>query len=160
MNPMTPDGCYFVVKGQLWRCTDIFLTILWILQNARDSAKIDQSKRLESGELQQVLLSPEIFSRYYDGIIQGAFLRAALPTELDYSAHEPHSASMADIILRVVQGYGFERGDASMEFITALAIGKIRLHKEVDERLRSKIKMVLKDVVADIEYLLGEDSPI
>jgi len=141
-------------------CTDIFLTILWILQNARESAKIDQSKRLESGELQQVLLSPEIFSRYDDGIIQGAFLRAALPTELDYSAHEPHSASMADIILRVVQGHGFERGDASMEFITALAIGKIRLHKEVDERLRSKIKMVLKDVVADIEYLLGEDSPI
>ncbi|RMS24806.1 hypothetical protein [Pseudomonas syringae] len=141
-------------------CTDIFLTILWILQNAREGAKIDQSKRLESGELQQVLLSPEIFSRYDDGIIQGAFLRAALPTELDYSAHETHSASMADIILRVVQGHGFERGDASMEFITALAIGKIRLHKEVDERLRSNIKTALQDSVDDIDYLLGEDSPI
>lgn len=100
-------------------CTDVFLTILWILQNARENAKIDQTKRLESGELQQVLLSPEIFSRYDDGIIQGAFLRAEWPTELDYSAHETHSASMADIILRVVQGHGFERGDASMEFITA-----------------------------------------
>ncbi|VVP30676.1 hypothetical protein PS874_04193 [Pseudomonas fluorescens] len=22
MNPMTPDGRYFVVKGQLWRCTN------------------------------------------------------------------------------------------------------------------------------------------
>jgi hypothetical protein len=22
MNPATPDGRYFVVKGQLWRCTD------------------------------------------------------------------------------------------------------------------------------------------
>lgn len=141
-------------------CTDIFLTILWILQNARESAKIADSKRLESGELQQVLLSPEIFSRYDDGIIQGAFLRAALPTELDYSAHETHSASMADIILRVVQGHGFERGDASMEFITALAIGKIRLHKEVEEKLRRSIKLALQSKVGDINQLLGEDAPI
>lgn len=141
-------------------CTDIFLTILWILQNARESAKIADSKRLESGELQQVLLSPEIFSRYDDGIIQGAFLRAALPTELDYSAHETHSASMADIILRVVQGHGFERGDASMEFITALAIGKIRLHKEVEEKLRNSIKQALVAKVGNIDLLLGEESPI
>lgn len=48
---------------------------------------------------------------------------------------------MADIILRVVQGHGFERGDASKEFITVLAIGKIRLHKEVGERLRNNIKI-------------------
>ncbi|WP_208692677.1 hypothetical protein [Pseudomonas oryzihabitans] len=141
-------------------CTDIFLTILWILQNARKGAKIDQSKRLESGELQQVLLSPEIFSRYDDGIIQGAFLRAALPTELDYSAHETHSASMADIILRVVQGHGFERGDASMEFITALAIGKIRLHKEVDERLRNSIRSAFPGHTDAIKILFGEESPI
>lgn len=141
-------------------CTDIFLTILWILQNARESAKIADSKRLESGELQQVLLSPEIFSRYDDGIIQGAFLRAALPTELDYSAHETHSASMADIILRVVHGHGFERGDASMEFITALAIGKIRLHKEVEEKLRNNIKQALQGRVDNVDLLLGEASPI
>ncbi|MBD8682380.1 hypothetical protein [Pseudomonas sp. CFBP 13719] len=140
-------------------CTDIFLTIVWILQNARKGAKIDQSKRLESGELQQVLLSPEIFSRYDDGIIQGAFLRAALPTELDYSAHETHSASMADIILRVVQGHGFERGDASMEFITALAIGKIRLHKEVDEKLRRNIRLALPGHTDAIKILFGEESP-
>lgn len=138
-------------------CADIFLTILWVLQNARENAKINDVKRLESGELQQVLLSPEVFSRYDDGIIQGAFLRAALATELDYSAHETYSASMADIILRVVKGHGFERGDASMEFITALAIGKIRLHKEIEEKLRTSIKQVLQYKVDDIGLLLGED---
>lgn len=139
-------------------CVDIFLTILWILQNARENAKIKDAKRLESGELQQVLLTPEVFSRYDDGIIQGAFLRAALPTELDYSAHETYSASMADIILRVVQGYGFERGDAALEFITSLAIGKIRLHKEVDEKLRASIKLALENKVGDIGLLLGEEA--
>lgn len=142
-------------------CTDVFFTILWILQNARENAKVADSKRLESGELQQVLLSPEVFSRYDDGIIQGAFLRAAWPTELDYSAHEIHSASMADIILRVVQGHGFERGDASMEFIIALAIGKIRLHKEVDGRLRSSIKNALNGKIGNIGFLLGDElAPI
>lgn len=67
---------------------------------------------------------------------------------------------MADIILGVVQGHGSERGEASMEFVTALAIGKIRLHKEDDEKLRSNIKLALQDRVEDIELLLGEDLPI
>lgn len=142
-------------------CVDIFLTILWVLQNARENAKIKDAKRLESGELQQVLLSPEIFSRYDDGIIQGAFLRAAQATELDYSAHETYSVSMADIILRIAQGYGYERGEAAMEFITALAIGKIRLHKEIDRKLKAAIELALKGKVDDVELLLsGKPSPI
>jgi hypothetical protein len=142
-------------------CVDVFLTIHWILQNARDNAKIKDAKRLESGELQQVLLTPEIFSRYDDGIIQGAFLRAALPTELDYSAHETFSTSMADIILRVVQGYGHERGEAAMEFVIALAINKIRLHKEVDSKLRLALKHALASHVQDIDLFLDpEPTPI
>lgn len=136
-------------------CADIFLTILWILQNARESAKVKDVKRLESGELQQVLLSPEVFARYDDGIIQGAFLRAALPTELDYSSHEIHSASMADIIFRIAQGYGYERGEAAMEFVTALAIGKIRLHKEIDAKLRANLAHALENKEKDIELMLG-----
>ena len=142
-------------------CADIFLTILWVLQNARENGKINDAKRLESGELQQVLLSPEVFSRYDDGIIQGAFLRAALPAELDYSAHETYSASIADIILRVAQGYGYERGEAAMEFIVALAIGKIRLHKEIDKKLRAGIAQALQGKVDDVGLLLGDQpSPI
>ena len=66
---------------------------------------------------------------------------------------------MADIILRVVQGHGFERGDASMEFITALAIGKIRLHKEVDEKLRRNIRLALPGHTDAIKILFGEESP-
>lgn len=139
---------------------DIFLTILWILQNAREGAKIKDAKRLESGELQQVLLTPDVFSRYDDGIIQAAFLRAALPTELDYSAHETYSAAMADIILRVAIGYSHERGEAAMEFIIALAIEKIRLHKEVDKKLRAYLNAALGTQIADLARLLGgEPAP-
>lgn len=89
---------------------------------------MQNAKRLESGELQQVLLSPEVFSRFDDGVIQAAFLRAALPAELDYRAQETHSLAMGDI----TPGYGQERGEAALEFVIALAIGKIRLHKDID----------------------------
>ncbi|RDL16218.1 hypothetical protein [Pseudomonas jessenii] len=138
--------------------TDIYLTILWILQNARYSDKVQDAKRLESGELQQVLLSPEVFSRFDDGVIQAAFLRAALPAELDYRAHETHSLSMADIIQRIAAGFGYERGEAAMEFVMALAIDKIRLHKEVDSRLRSSLIDTLSTPVPEIRYLLDPES--
>lgn len=138
--------------------TDIFLTILWILQNARYSSKLKDFKRLQSGELQQVLISPELFSRFDDGVIQAAFLRAALPTELDYRTHEIYSTSMADIILRVAVGYGHERGEAAMEFVMALAIGKIRLHKEVDAMLRRDLISKLTAHIPEISYLLDPEA--
>ncbi|MBK5003876.1 hypothetical protein [Pseudomonas sp. S32] len=165
-DPMTLSRGFAFVDGKKdvrgSTSTDIYLTILWILQNARYSDKVQTAKRLESGELQQVLLSPDVFSRFDDGVIQAAFLRAAVPAELDYRAHETHSLSMADIIQRVAAGYGQERGEAAMEFVMALAIAKIRLHKDVDSRLRASLIETLSPYVPEIPYLLDPecDSPL
>ncbi|EJM26373.1 hypothetical protein PMI24_03764 [Pseudomonas sp. GM25] len=165
-KPMTLSRGFAFVDGKKdvtgATSTDIYLTILWILQNARYSDKVQNAKRLESGELQQVLLSPDVFSRFDDGVIQAAFLRAALPTELDYRAQETHSLSMADIIQRVAAGYGQERGEAAMEFVMALAIGKIRLHKEIDSRLRASLIQILSPHVPEIIYMLDPEyeSPL
>lgn len=115
-------------------------------------------KRLESGELQQVLLSPEVFSRFDDGVIQAAFLHAALPTELDYRADEAQSLAMSDIIYRLAAGYGHERGEAAMEFVMALAIEKIRLHKKEDSQLRKRLIDVLSAHVPEIGHLLDPES--
>ncbi|MFI8739020.1 hypothetical protein ACIGKM_24130 [Ectopseudomonas toyotomiensis] len=160
-KPMTLSRGFAFVDGKRdvrgASSTDIYLTILWILQHARHSDKVQSAKRLESGELQQVLLSPEVFSRFDDGVIQAAFLRAALPTELDYRAHETLSLSMADIIQRVTAGYGQERGEAALEFVMALAIGKIRLHKDVDRCLRENLIKGLSPRVPEIIYLLDPD---
>ncbi|MGE7955837.1 hypothetical protein ACQKQA_04410 [Pseudomonas sp. NPDC089530] len=150
-----PDGKTNVTVAT---STDIFLTILWILQNARYGEKIANAKRLESGELQQVLLSPEVFSRFDDGVIQAAFLHAALPTELDYRADETQSLAMSDIIFRLAAGYGYERGEAAMEFVMALAIEKIRLHKTEDTRLRQRLIKVLEDKIPEIVHLLDPDA--
>jgi hypothetical protein len=161
-QPMTLSRGFAFVDGKKdvtgASSTDIYLTISWILQNARYSDKVQNAKRLESGELQQVLLSPDVFSRFDDGVIQASFLRAALPTELDYRAQETHSLSMADIIQRVAAGYGHERGEATMEFVMALAIDKIRLHKGVDSRLRADLIKILSPHVPEVLYLLDPDS--
>lgn len=157
-EPMTLSRGFAFVDGtedvRIATSTDIYLTILWILQNARHSDKVQNAKRLESGELQQVLLSPDVFSRFDDGVIQAAFLRAALPAELDYRAQETYSLSMGDIIKRVAAGYGQERGEAALEFVIALAIGKIRLHKDIDSRLRDSLIEILSPHLPEIPYLL------
>ncbi|MNG10285.1 hypothetical protein D3C84_937440 [compost metagenome] len=105
-----------------------------------------------------MLLSPEVFSRFDDGVIQAAFLHAALPTELDYRADETQSLAMSDIIFRLAAGYGYERGEAAMEFVMALAIEKIRLHKTEDTRLRQRLIKVLEDKIPEIVHLLDPDA--
>ncbi|WP_256664764.1 hypothetical protein [Pseudomonas sp. SZ57] len=65
--------------------------------------------------------------------------------------------SMADIIQRVAAGCGQERGEAAMEFVMALAIGKIRLHKDVDSRLRASLIAMLSQHVPETLYLLDPE---
>lgn len=137
---------------------EIFLTINWVLQNARQSVKVGEGKKLASIELQQVLLSPEVFSRYDDGVIQAAFLRAAHPAELDYREHESYSLAMADIIKRIVRGYGFSRGEAALEFIVALCIGKIALHSTVTGKLNDFICNQMESHLKGIDTLFAKES--
>lgn len=55
MHPTTPDGHYFVVKGQLWRCTNPSLTeqerqrLVHDLMNARRDVK--KAKRAEDSSM-------------------------------------------------------------------------------------------------------------
>lgn len=56
MNPTTPDGRYFVVKGQLWRCSDPSLAadkrqlLVNQLMNARRQVKAAKAR----GDLEQL----------------------------------------------------------------------------------------------------------
>lgn len=77
---------------------------------------------------------------------------------MDYRAHEAQSLVMSDIIYRLAAGYGHERGEAAMEFVMALAIEKIRLHKKEDSQLRKKLIAVLSNHIPEIGYLLDPDS--
>ena len=55
MHPTTPDGRYFVVKGQLWRCTNPSLTeqerqrLVHVLMGARRDVK--KAKRADDSSM-------------------------------------------------------------------------------------------------------------
>lgn len=53
---------------------------------------------------------------------------------------------------------GHERGEAAMEFVMALAIEKIRLHKKEDARLRRRLIEALEDKIPEIAYLLDPNA--
>ena len=76
----------------------------------------------------QVALDPENFARFNDGVIQASILRAALPSELDYRGNAEASTFMGVLLERVASRLG-EPQQAELEFLTALAIGRLRLNK-------------------------------
>src|SRR5690606_29381259 len=79
----------------------IFATIAAILQQARDRKFANPEHWLNTDAFQQVVLAPDNFARYNDGIIQAALLRAAYPSELDYSRDAASSIYMLDLLLKI-----------------------------------------------------------
>lgn len=115
---------------------DVFFTMSCLLQCARESDKLNPSLRLDSAEFQHVVIAPQNFERYNDGIIQAALLRAATASELDYSGERELSQAMTDLLIKVVSAYKRERGEAAHEFLIALASKRLRLAVEDVKRFR------------------------
>ena len=113
----------------------VLSTIASCLQRAREDQSIPDTHRLYSSALQQVVLDPENFSRFNDGIIQAALLRASYPSEIDYSSIPDASRGLGRMLKRLFHNFGREQGEASLEFAFALAIGKLKLERNTHEEL-------------------------
>ena len=108
---------------------DVFATISSVLQNLR-TAPQSAKEALRSGWFRQTLIHPEVFGRFNDGIIQASFLRAALPSELDYRSEPELSEQLARLIGRIVEGAHLVRGEGAFEFLLALGSERLRLKAE------------------------------
>jgi hypothetical protein len=104
---------------------DVFFTILAVLYDLRASR--DTEHTLHQHEHAHRVLSPRCFDRFNDGVIQGSLLRAALPPELDYSASEALSVEMKQVLDVILSSDATDTGEASREFLLALALGRLRL---------------------------------
>lgn len=107
---------------------EVMGTVSAVLQNARTASSVAVAQRLRSPMLMQVALDPENFARFNDGVIQASILRAALPSELDYRGDADASTFMRVLLERVASRMG-EPQQAELEFLTALAIGRLRLNE-------------------------------
>lgn len=102
---------------------DILFTIACVLENLRDG----RSPRLHRTAFRHGFIAPSTFGRFNDGVIQSAFLRAAMPGELDYSGDEDASREMARLLKRIFGEWDRPRGEATVEFLISLMCGRMRL---------------------------------
>lgn len=110
-----------------WKPEDIqqskvYFCILSVLHNFRLKKNIRQTI------YERHILDPENFNRYNDGIIQSSLLRAATNKELNYEIDINSSVLMATIIISSIEDYK-NKDTAPYEFLMAICIGKLTLHK-------------------------------
>jgi hypothetical protein len=106
---------------------DVFYTISNVLQKLRTTAPKPGARALRANWFQQTLLDPSNLGRFNDGVIQASLLRAARPTEIDFSGDAGSRLDAARIVRRIIDGAHRPRGEAAGEVLIALGSGRLRL---------------------------------
>jgi hypothetical protein len=106
---------------------EVLATVAVLLQRARELDKLPDERRLSTSSYRHVVLDPENFARFNDGVLQAALLRCAHPAELDYRADHAASDFMKALILRALARATEEAGEAALEFLLALATRRLQL---------------------------------
>lgn len=102
-----------------------FVSMSSAIQHAREFAQ--PALRLSSSIHETVVLDPENFLRFNDGVLQASLLRAALPHELDYSGAPELSEVIREFLEKIFINHERSYGDAALEFAFALAAGHLCL---------------------------------
>lgn len=117
-------------KGDVSQAATFFV-IAAILHNMRTGKK---TPRLGQHSFVRKVLSPRCFDRFNDGAIQASILRAAFPSEIDYSTSPELSKEMRSIIEVILNHANNQVGEAAREFM--IAIGTERLQLCTDDLIK------------------------
>lgn len=130
-----------------------YLTVASVLQAARElNSPVNQ---LKSTGYESVVLAPENFLRFNDNLLQACVLRAAHPSELDYSASPHLSTLMKEFLLKMFKRHKDGYGASALEFAAALALGRLKLKKaDVQEILDKSIPSMASEPSALLGFLL------
>jgi hypothetical protein len=104
---------------------DVFCSIAVLLHRMRTDSSV--KVRLTQSPFNRSILDRETFARFSDGVVQASILRSAHPAELDYRLKEGLSATMAGLIDRLLTESESPEGEACMEFLVALGLGRLQL---------------------------------
>lgn len=74
-----------------------------------------------------VLLTPEAFTTFNDGVLKASLLRAARKSDLMYEVDTGYSKQMKEIVLIELRGWPVGTGDALPEMLLALATKRLRI---------------------------------
>ncbi len=140
---------------------EVYFTVSAVLHALRQPHRPGEdspSSRLIQHEHHRVLLSPQCFTRFNDGIIQAAFLRAANQDELDYHISPLLSEEMLEVLTPVFENWNNDIGEACAEFLLALATEKLQLADKDTRQLLDAFKLksgVPKHLLSLSEFILG-----
>lgn len=118
-----------------------YLAVTAVLQHAREFE--DPARRLRSTLYETVVLDPENFLRFNDGVLQASLLRAAYTSELDYSMTIDGSQGMREILEKILLNHARRYGEAALEFAAALAAGHLRLARPDATELFASVRQLL-----------------
>jgi hypothetical protein len=121
---------------------EVLATVGVLLQRAREFEKIPDERRLASSSFRQVMLHPENFTRFNDGVLQAALLRNAYPSELDYRSDHADSDFMKAVVLRALARSTEEAGEGILEFLLALGLRRLQLEE-------SHLEIVVAEATAE-----------
>lgn len=107
---------------------EVLATIACLLQRAREEKSLSDENSLASSTFRHVLIDPENFARYNDGVIQSSILRCAYPSELDYRSDYSSSNFIKQLVIRMISRMDSEQGEAALEFLLALGCGKLKVN--------------------------------
>lgn len=122
----------------------VLLSTAALLQAVRTAKDNSDETSLRTSLFQHSLICPESFTRFNDAAIQAALLRAAYPSELNYSVSPDMSHDMKRLLMKWFQYHEHPAGAASAEFLLAMAIGKLKLC-EGDQRAVLEYAATLPD---------------
>lgn len=133
---------------------EVMFTIMSVLHYVRQDRGVDFGSRADVAD--RLVLDPICFERFNDGVIQAALLRATRRTELDYSIAPEKSKQMALILEAILRNAESESGEAALEFLLALATGKLQLTDEDFRRLETE--QPLGDIDHDLASALWRQA--
>ncbi|MBT1696079.1 hypothetical protein KK083_04270 [Fulvivirgaceae bacterium PWU4] len=123
---------------------DIYFTISCILNNLRSSD--DKERRIIQEEYKRVLLDPDNFTRFDDGVIQASFLRTSKPEEINYQLDVQSSDRMKNIIFKMIEGHkDIYTSEALIEFLFAIGTKKLKLFIDHITEIVQKVNREVKN---------------
>lgn len=126
--------------------SDVFFSIAYVVNRLRNSSS--HSHVLQQSSFVRNLLSPANFNRFNDGIIQASLIRCARNQEMNYAIDSALSKEMKEILITIFKYRTEPQGEALLEFLYAIAIGKLTLKREdlkeiLEELNRETNKIIL-----------------
>lgn len=107
----------------------VYATVSSVLQSARDLGGVGDAESLLGDIYQQAVLSPEVFVRFNDPLLQSCFWRAAYTSETDYASDQSLSSQFTEILIRLLRNRMNNSGEAAIDLLLGVAMGRIKLSK-------------------------------